>query len=117
MRIEIKPMSVNKSWQGRRFKTPEYKAYERELLLLLKPMTIPKGDLVVSYTFGVNTLCDWDNPIKPFQDILQKKYDFDDRRIMEATVKKVVVKKGNEFIEFSICSYLKEQSNAKNKSI
>ena len=108
MRIDIKPLSVNNAWQGKRYKTPAYKAYEKELLLKLRPMKIPQGDLVVEYTFGITTLGDWDNPIKPFQDVLQKKYGFDDRRIMTAIVKKKVVKKGNEFIDFTINGYLKE---------
>ena len=29
--IEIKPLSVNTAWKGRRFKTDAYKAYEIEL--------------------------------------------------------------------------------------
>ena len=45
---------------------------------------------------------DWDNPIKPFVDILQKKYGFNDRDILEATVKKVKTAKGKEYIEFSL---------------
>jgi len=102
MRIEIKPMSVNKAWQGKRFKTPAYKAYEKELMLKLKPMIIPEGNLYVYYEFGITTLTDWDNPIKPFQDILQKYYGFDDRRIMSAVVQKKVVKSGNEYIYFNI---------------
>ena len=69
---------------------------------------IPEGDLTVEYTFGITTLGDWDNPIKPFQDVLQKKYGFDDRRIMTAIVKKKVVKKGDEFIYFTIDKHLKE---------
>jgi len=103
MRIDIKPMSVNEAWQGRRFKTPKYKAYERDVLKLLRPMTIPEGDLVIDLEWGVsNMTSDWDNPIKPFQDILQKKYGFDDKHIIEARVKKVKVKKGEEYIEFTI---------------
>jgi len=110
MRIDIKPMSVNEAWQGRRFKTPKYKAYERDVLKLLRPMNIPEGDLVIDLEWGVsNMTSDWDNPIKPFQDILQKKYGFDDKHIVEARVKKVKVKKGSEYIEFEI----KEISNAK----
>jgi len=103
MRIDIKPMSVNEAWQGRRFKTPKYKSYERDVLKLLRPMSIPEGDLVIDLEWGVsNMTSDWDNPIKPFQDILQKKYGFDDKHIVEARVKKVKVKKGSEYIEFQI---------------
>lgn len=100
--INIKPLSVNQAWQGKRFKTPKYKKFERDLLLLLPSYEVPEGDLIVCYTFGVSRLSDYDNLIKPFQDILQKKYGFDDRRITKAIIEKVIVPKGKEFIEFSL---------------
>ena len=101
MKIDIKPLSVNEVWQGKRFKTPKYKRYETLLLLLLKPLEVPQGRLKLILTFGLSSKnSDWDNPVKPFQDVLQKKYGFNDRQIYEAHVKKVDVKKGEEFIEF-----------------
>ncbi len=104
IQIHIKPLSVNDAWQGKRFKTPEYKAYEQELMLRLpNNYEVPdKGDLEVIYEFGLNTMADWDNPIKPLQDILQKKYGFDDRRIVKGTTIKNVVKKGEGYVNFSI---------------
>ena len=104
MRIEIKPLSVNQCWQGKRFKTPNYKKFEKEVLLLLpNNYKVPPGDLKITLKWGFSSkLSDWDNPIKPFQDILQKKYDFNDSRIFKATVEKEIVKKGNEYIEFKI---------------
>jgi Holliday junction resolvase RusA-like endonuclease len=103
--INIKPLSVNQCWQGKRFKTPKYKQYEKDLLLMLPKIKLPKPPFKVYYEFGFsNSLSDWDNPIKPLQDILQKKYDFDDRHIFEATVKKTKVKKGKEYIKFEINS-------------
>lgn len=102
-RVNIKPLSVNLAWQGRRFKTKEYKAYEQEVLIKLKPMDVPKGKLKLNITFGFSSKkSDWDNPVKLFQDCLQKKYGFDDNKIYEAYVKKVDVKKGKEFIEFEL---------------
>ena len=102
-KVNIKPLSVNKAWQGKRFKTPLYKAYEKELLLKLRALEVPEGKLLLVVTFGLSSkLADWDNPVKPFQDCLQKKYGFDDRRIYKAEVEKVDVKKGEEFIEFEI---------------
>jgi hypothetical protein len=47
-------------------------------------------------------LADWDNPIKPTQDIIAKKYGFNDRRILKGTVIKNVVKKGEGYFTFSI---------------
>ena len=103
MKIDIKPLSVNECWKGQRFKTQKYKTYENELLSLLPNLKIPKGKLEVNYVFGFSSkLSDWDNPIKPFQDILQKRYLFDDRDIFKATVEKVLVKKGSEFVSFEI---------------
>ena len=33
--LKYKPLSVNICWQGKRFKTTEYKKYERDLLMIL----------------------------------------------------------------------------------
>ena len=110
IRIDIKPLSVNEAWQGKRFKTNKYKDYEKLLLLKLKPLTIPDGDLEVRYTFGFsNRSSDIDNPIKAFQDILQKKYGFNDSKIYRLVVNKVIVPKGEEFIEFEIKNYNNQQ--------
>jgi len=104
MRIQIKPLSVNEAWQGKRFKTPLYKSYQRDLLLMLPKVKIEfKGDLRVDIIFGFsNKGSDIDNPLKPLIDVLQKKYKFNDNQIKELNVKKEIVKKGNEFFEVSI---------------
>lgn len=103
VRLDIKPLSVNKCWQGRRFKTKDYKDYEVKMLNLLPDITVPAGDLEIFIKFGFsNKTCDWDNPVKPLQDILQKKYLFNDKQVHKATVEKEFVKKGEEFIEFLI---------------
>lgn len=101
--VKVKPLSVNQAWQGRRFKTEKYKSYERELLLQLQPLKVPDGHLSIYIEFGVfNARFDWDNGIKPFQDILQKKYGFDDSRIYTATVIKRKVPRGEDYIAFKI---------------
>lgn len=99
-------MSTNEAWKGKRFKTATYQRYERDLLLILpKTMEIPDGNLIVYYEFGVSNSCsDYDNYIKQFQDILQKKYGFNDCRITLAVIKKVIVKKQAEYIRFGIFS-------------
>ena len=103
-KIKIKPLSVNQCWQGKRFKTKTYKLYESELLLLLpNNYKVPLGNLEIVLEFGFSSkLADWDNPIKPFQDVLQKKYNFNDSRIYRAVVEKKIVKKGQEYIYFEI---------------
>lgn len=103
-KVDIKPLSVNQAWQGRRFKSKAYKKYERDLMLMLpNNLEIPEGDLVVHYVFGQSNMgADWDNPIKPFQDVLCKKYGFDDRRIVQSVTQKVKTEKGAEFVEFEL---------------
>ena len=103
MRLDIKPLSVNEAWKGRRFKTDSYKSYERSVLMLLRPMTIPEGPLELFLEWGFSSAgSDFDNPIKPFTDCLQKKYGFNDNRIVRAVIEKVKVKKGSEYINFEI---------------
>ena len=103
MKIKIKPLSINKAFQGRRFKTKDYLLYEQELFYLLPKIEVPnKKNLKLNIEFGINTLADIDNSLKLFLDILQKFYRFNDRYIMELNVKKVVVLKGFEYIDFNI---------------
>lgn len=102
----IKPLSVNRAWQGKRFKTKEYLQYEKHVLLLLPKLIIPKGKLLLEISFGVsNKASDIDNPIKPFLDILQKKYNFDDKQVYKLIVNKEITPKNQEFIKFKITKY------------
>ena len=100
--IRIKPLSVNRSYQGRRFATPELKAYKQELAYLLpKAMKIPMGKLGLHYIFGVSSKnADGDNLIKAFQDCLSENYFFNDKDIYEWRVEKKIVPKGKEYIQF-----------------
>jgi Holliday junction resolvase RusA-like endonuclease len=101
--INIKPLSVNEAWQGKRFKTAKYKAFEKEMILTLKAGICPKENIAIYLKFGFSSkLSDIDNPIKMVLDIAQKKYGFNDRDIVELSVTKNVVKKGEEFITLII---------------
>lgn len=74
-------------------------------MTMLIAIKLPQPPFKVYYEFGMsNSQSDWDNPIKPLQDILQKRYNFNDKDIYEANVKKVKVKKGEEYIKFEITS-------------
>ena len=107
--LPIKPLSVNEAWQGKRYKTRKYKQYTRDVSLILpKSITIPKGKLGIRLHFYFsNKASDWDNPIKPLQDIICSNYGIDDRHIYLAIVEKFIVPKGEDRIEFEIFEYLK----------
>lgn len=105
--IDIKPLSVNAAWQGRRYKTPNYLKFAKELgLKLPKKITFPKGNYVAVYEFGLSNIAsDWDNPIKPIQDIISNYYNFNDRNIILGMAHKVKVPKGKEYIRFHFYEY------------
>ncbi len=107
MIVNIKPLSVNEAWQGKRFKTKKYLSYEQTLLLTLpKKILIPEGKLALMIVFGLsNKNSDVDNGVKPIIDILQKAYGFNDKRIYLLRVAKDDVLKGEEYISIVFNKY------------
>lgn len=105
-KIKIKPISVNKAWQGKRFKTPEYKAWREQVSFMLpSQVDLPEGRKSLIVTFGVSSkLFDTDNGLKPFLDALQDKYGFNDREIYVLCAAKIDVPKGSEFIKWELSS-------------
>jgi len=102
-KLNIKPLSVNECWKGKRFKTKEYLQYEKYLLLMLPKIKMPPPPYKLNIEFGFSNMAsDIDNPVKPFQDILQKKYGINDKNIIELSINKIKTEKGKEFIKFSI---------------
>lgn len=105
-KIPIKPLSVNSVWKGKRYKTPAYKKYETATLFLLPSLKIPSGNLHITLEFGFSSKgSDPDNPVKPFVDILSKRYGFNDNRVYKYTIEKKIVKKGEEYTKFKIEEY------------
>lgn len=102
--LTVIPMSVNEAWKGRRFKTDQYRYYEYECSMLLpRNIDLPDGPLEIFFQWGFSSQqADYDNPVKPFQDILQKQFGFDDRRIFDSHIGKRLVKPGHEYIKFKI---------------
>jgi len=97
--LQIKPLSINVAFQGKRFKTPEYKKYEIQVLRLLPDIEI-KEFKRLKITFGFsNMMSDIDNPVKLMLDLLQKKYNVNDRDLIYLVLHKEKTKKGEEFIE------------------
>ncbi len=103
MKVNIKPLSVNRTWQGKRYRTPEYKQYIHDVMYQLETVDIPRGPLELHIQVGLsNKQADLDNTAKPFIDILQKKYGFNDSRIYSLVMLKRIVPKGSEYISFFI---------------
>lgn len=101
IKIDIKPLSVNDAWRGRRFKTKQYEKYEKDVLFLLPKIKLPDPPFHVDYEFGFSSAgSDLDNPVKLCTDILQKKYDFNDSLIHSMSIRKFKVEKGKEYFKF-----------------
>lgn len=89
--IQIKPLSINKAFKGKRFKTNDCKHYEECLFYLLPKREMIKGKIHISYKFFLKNhkMIDIDNLVKVLQDILVKKrYIEDDRMIYRMVVEK-----------------------------
>lgn len=101
--LEIVPLSINKAWQGKRFKTPIYSKYIEMALYRLPNKEKISGPVKVNLRFRIAypKKCDVDNFIKPILDIFVKKgYIDDDRYIYLLNASKV--QSDDEGIDFEI---------------
>ena len=106
MRIELKPVSINEAFRGRRFKTKECKDFEDDFMILAPKRRMIKGEIEVEYKFYLKNhgKADYDNYIKIVQDLIVKcGYIEDDRKIYKATIYKIPSDKN--YIEFKINKY------------
>ncbi len=103
-KIDIKPLSVNEAWKGKRYKTDKYKKYQKDVLILLPKLDINKESFLnINLEFGFSNLSsDIDNPVKMILDIFQKKYGFNDSKIFKLKLSKKKVEKSQEYFKFEI---------------
>ncbi len=102
-RVNVKAISVNDAYTGRRFKTPYYEQYSEVMLSLLPDIIIPAAPFKILIKVGFsNRLSDASNCIKQIEDICQERYKFNDRDVFDIRVIKEIVKKGQEYIDLSI---------------
>lgn len=102
--IKIKPLSINQAFKGRRFKTQKYDTFIFQTIALLPSnLKFRNRNIRLDIEFGFSSkLSDIDNCCKPFIDCLVKKYGIDDRYIDELHVTRKIVKKGFEYISFTL---------------
>lgn len=92
--LHAKPLSTNRLFQGRRFRTKEYDAYEEEIGFLLprqRPQEPPGTTLEVRYALYLKNhkRTDGDNCVKALTDILVKTgFIEDDRYIYRYVIEK-----------------------------
>lgn len=104
IKLNIKPLSVNEAYQGRRFRTPKHDLFKTAIKYLLPTSyDMPEPPYCIYFEFGVSSaLSDGDNLIKLTQDSIADKYGFNDRYIKRWVIDIEHVKKGEEYIKFEI---------------
>lgn len=106
-RIDLKPLSVNDAWRGRKFSTPAKKTYERRVKQELEWCILEDciAPYEIHFKFWIPKLQDYDNCIKVTQDILCEHFWINDRDIYKAVIEKVPVKAWQEYFEIEILTY------------
>lgn len=113
MKIELKvnPLSNNKAWKGRRFKSSLYTQFEKDVVKMLPPSNDPvdKTEMFVHYVYHIKNygMTDTANMEKVLTDMLVKRgYLLDDRYIRAIYQRKERLKAGeNEWIDIYITPY------------
>ena len=101
-KLDIKPLSINMAFQGRRFKTRSATQYDRALALLLPKQKVEGEYFKVKYHFYLVNFSrtDCDNLVKNLQDcIVRQGIITDDRRIIEYEIKKFKAEKDSIVVE------------------
>ncbi len=107
-KINIKPLSINAAYTGKRSRTPLYNKYKRDLSVLLPKIKLPQSPYIIHFEFGFSSISsDGDNCIKCAQDCIAEKYGFNDKLIKRWIVDVETVKKGNEYFKFKIETLVK----------
>ena len=113
MIIKLKPLSVNKCWKGRRFKTKDYLDYEKCLLLMIGKQKMIKGYVEVEYHFHIKNykMSDVGNFEKPLSDIIVKAGMIEDDRF----IKRLIIEKFKSNQEYLIIKKKKNGSKLENE--
>lgn len=102
--INIKPLSVNEAYKGRKYKTTKCDVFKNTFKSVMPDkIDVPKGYLSIHFIFGLSSKSgDGDNCVKISQDCIAEKYKFNDKLIKRWIIEVENVKKGNEFISFNL---------------
>lgn len=105
IRLDLKPLSVNRAWQGRRYKTPEYASWSDSAAWILKANRLETLEgpvsLTVRWFMKTAEMSDIDNPLKVLLDaIVRAGLIKDDRQIFKLTVEKK--KSDTDYIEIEL---------------
>lgn len=99
--LQIKAISVNVAWKGRRFKTDDYIQYENDCFKLIKGTKV-EGWVEIKYRFYLKNFGNTDvsNLVKLLEDIIVKcELITDDRKVVKFSAEKIKSKEDKIEIE------------------
>ena len=105
--IPLKPVSTNEMYKlnSNKWRRPEYLDFRDEVKeeLEIKGLRLPStGSLKFDMKFGIAENFDLDNCLKPFIDAVEYTFEgLNDNRVSKILAEKIIVGKGDEFIEFN----------------
>jgi len=104
IQIDIKPLTVSKAWQGRRFKTWEYKKWQRDFARLVGKQTPTSGKISLTAEFYIKNdkMSDIDNFFKSLNDTLKECNIIDDDRFIYEIHAYKYPSKNKEFIRVTL---------------
>ena len=104
--LPIKALSVNRAWQGRRYRSVAYNQFRRVVSVFLnkiRPTKPPEKPILFHGEWGVSNMrSDTDNPCKPFLDILFEWWDMKDHWVEFIMLEKTKTAKGKEYVRFHV---------------
>lgn len=108
IKLQIKPLSINEAYTGKRSRTAKYNVFKRQIGFLLPNINLPNPPYMIYFEFGLSSLAsDGDNLIKTAQDCIAEKYGFNDKLIKRWVIDVEKVDKGKEYIKFKIETLIK----------
>ena len=109
IKLEVNPLSVNRAWKGRKFKTPIYKAFEVDVckMLSVNDQDPIDGEVFVKYIFHIHNYgnTDTSNMEKTLSDMLVKRGYLKDDRYIRAIYMRKERADGPEWIDIRIIPY------------
>jgi len=104
IKLNIKPLSVNEAYKGRKYKTDKCDSFKSKMNDILPcSIWLPPPPYEIHFIFGLSSKSsDGDNCVKIAQDCISTKYNFNDKLIKKWIIEVENVKKGEEYIKFQI---------------
>jgi Holliday junction resolvase RusA-like endonuclease len=114
-KVDLAPITVNKAWQGRRYKTPEYKAWRQAAFVKIKALKLEKiegwVEVHINSYLTHFAITDESNLLKAIFDALVDAEVIEDDRFIKRHTSEKHKSKENYFT-FEVVPYVKKTAKS-----